>query len=98
MASSQAAADATATHSRSLHHLQAFVDLLPPFLAGEVVADEDGAAPALLRRAARYISGAADLAANGGKLPDGIPETARHQLAATLRRDADGLIAITATY
>ena len=53
--------------------------------------------PALLRRAARYISGAADLAANGGKLPDGIPETARNQLAATLRRDADGLIAITTT-
>ena len=42
--------------------------------------------PALLRRAARYISGAADLAANGGRLPDGIPETARNQLAATLRR------------
>lgn len=53
--------------------------------------------PALLRRAARYISGAADLAANGGKLPAGIPETSRRQLAATLRRDADGLIAITAT-
>ena len=53
--------------------------------------------PALLRRAARYISGAADLAANGGKLPDGIHETARNQLAATLRRDADGLIAITTT-
>ena len=53
--------------------------------------------PALLRRAARYISGAADLAANGGKLPDGIPETARSQLAATLRRDADGLTAITTT-
>jgi hypothetical protein len=53
--------------------------------------------PALLRRAARYISGAADLAADGGKLPDGIPETARSQLAATLRRDADGLIAIMAT-
>ena len=53
--------------------------------------------PALLRRAARYISGAADLAANGGRLPDGIPETARNQLAATLRRDADGLIAITTT-
>ena len=51
--------------------------------------------PALLRRAARYISGAADLAANGGKLPDGISETARSQLAASLRRDADGLIAIT---
>ena len=53
--------------------------------------------PALLRRAARYISGAADLAASGGKLPDGIPETARNQLAATLRRDADGLIAIAIT-
>ena len=53
--------------------------------------------PAFLRRAARYISGA-DLAASGGKLPDGIPETARSELAATLRRDADGLIAITATY
>ena len=53
--------------------------------------------PALLRRAARYISGAADLAANGGQLPDGVPETARSQLAATLRRDADGLIAITTT-
>ena len=53
--------------------------------------------PALLRRAARYISGAAHLAANGGNLPDGIPETARSQLAATLRRDADGLIAIAIT-
>ena len=53
--------------------------------------------PALLRRAARYIGGAADLAASGGRLPDGIPETARDQLAATLRRDADGLIAITTT-
>jgi hypothetical protein len=53
--------------------------------------------PALLRRAARYISGAADLAANGGRLPAGIPETARNQLAAALRRDADGLIAITTT-
>ena len=53
--------------------------------------------PALLRRAARYISGAADLAADGGRLPDGVPETARSQLVATLRRDADGLIAITTT-
>jgi hypothetical protein len=51
--------------------------------------------PALLRRAARYISGAADLAASGGRLPDGIPETARSQLAAALRREADGLTAIT---
>jgi len=53
--------------------------------------------PALLRRAARYISSAADLAANGGNLPDGVPEMVRSQLAATLRRDADGLIAITTT-
>jgi len=53
--------------------------------------------PALLRRAARYIGSAADLTANGGKLPDGIPEAARNQLAAALRRDADGLTAITAT-
>ena len=53
--------------------------------------------PALLRRAARYISGAADLAANRGNLPDGVPEMVRNQLAATLRRDADGLIAITTT-
>ena len=43
------------------------------------------------------IGGAADLAANGGKLPDGIPKAARKQLAAALRRDADGLIAITTT-
>jgi hypothetical protein len=50
---------------------------------------------ALLRRAARYI-GCADLAANGGKLPDGIPEMTRGQLAAAQRRDADGLIAIAA--
>lgn len=53
--------------------------------------------PALLCRAARYITRAADLAANGGKPPEGIPETARSQLAATLRRDADGLIAIAMT-
>ena len=53
--------------------------------------------PTLLRRAARYISGAVDLTASRGRLPDGIPETARSQLAATLRRDADGLSAITTT-
>src|SRR5256886_220847 len=53
--------------------------------------------PAVLRRAARCISGAADLAAHGGKLPDGIHEIARSQLAASLRRDADGLIAIAIT-
>ena len=52
---------------------------------------------ALLRRAARYIGGAADLTANGGNLPDGTPEAARKQLATALRRDADGLIAITTT-
>lgn len=52
---------------------------------------------ALLRRTARYIGNAADLAANGGKLPDGVPEAVRGELAATLRRDADGLIAVTST-
>jgi hypothetical protein len=73
---------------------------------GQITADAAGQADdpaeilfpsALLRRAARYISGAADLATNGGKLPDGIPETARSQLAATLRRDSDRLTALTAT-
>lgn len=53
--------------------------------------------PALLRRAARYIGNAADLAASGGNLPDGVPEAARGELAAALRRDADGLIAVTTT-
>jgi len=51
--------------------------------------------PALLRRAARYIGNAAGLTAGGGKLPDGIPETERGDLAAALHRDAGGLIAIT---
>jgi hypothetical protein len=53
--------------------------------------------PALLRRAARYISSAADLAASDGSLPDGIPESARGELAAALRRDADKLITVTTT-
>lgn len=53
--------------------------------------------PAFLRRAARYIASAADLAASGGKLPDGVPETARGDLAAALRRDADRLTAVTTT-
>lgn len=52
--------------------------------------------PALLRRAARYIGSAADLAADGGRLPDGVGEAARGELAASLRRDADRLIAATA--
>src|SRR5262249_60159734 len=33
--------------------------------------------PALLRRAARYIGGAADLAANGGPPPRRLPQAAR---------------------
>jgi hypothetical protein len=53
--------------------------------------------PALLRRAARYIGSAADLAADGGRLPDGVPEAARGGLAASLRRDADRLVAVTTT-
>ena len=52
---------------------------------------------ALLRRAARYISHAADLAADGGRLPDGVPEAVCGELAATLRRHADDLIAVTTT-
>jgi hypothetical protein len=67
---------------------------LPLALVGITVA---ALAEAMQVRAARYITRAADLAANGGKLPEGIPETARSQLAATLRRDADGLIAIAMT-
>ncbi len=54
--------------------------------------------PALLRRAARYMGNAADLAASGGCLPDGVPEAAaRGELAAALRRDADLLITVTTT-
>jgi hypothetical protein len=46
---------------------------------------------------ARTASAGGRLAVNG-KLPAGIPETARSQLAATLRRDADGLIAIATSH
>ena len=53
--------------------------------------------PALLRRAARYISNAADLAGSGGNLPAGVPEAARGELAAAFRRDADRLITVTTT-
>ena len=53
--------------------------------------------PALLRRAARQISNAADMAAGGGSLPDGVPEAARAELAAALRRDADRLLTVTTT-
>jgi len=41
-------------------------------------------------------SAAADLAASGGNLPDGVPEAARDELAAALRRHADRLITISA--
>jgi hypothetical protein len=41
----------------------------------------------------RLVPEDADPAASGGNLPDGVPETARDELAAALRRDADGLIA-----
>lgn len=39
----------------------------------------------------------AGVAAGGGWLPAGVPEAGRGEFAATLRRDTDGLIAITAT-
>ena len=87
--------DVITTYAQTLSGLGQITADTAPKEAGELA--EILFPPALLRRAARYISGAADLAANGGKLPDGIPETARSQLAATLRRDADGLTAITTT-
>ncbi len=85
--------DVIATYAQTLSGLGQITAATAPEQAGDPA--EILFPPALLRRAARYISGAADLAAGGGKLPDGIPETARSQLAVTLRRDADGLIAIT---
>jgi hypothetical protein len=87
--------DVIATYAQTLSGLGQITAGAAPEQAGNLA--EILFPPALLHRAARYISGAADLAANGGKLPDGVPETARSQLVATLRRDADGLIAITAT-
>ena len=84
--------DVITTYAQALSGLGQIIAGAAPEQAGNPA--EILVPPALLRRAARYIGGAADLAASGGKLPDGIPETARSQLAATLRRDADGLIAI----
>ena len=85
--------DVITTYAQTLSGLGQITAGAAPEQAGDSA--EISFPPALLRRAARYISGAADLAANGGKLPDGIPETARSQLGAILRRDADGLVAIT---
>jgi hypothetical protein len=85
--------DVITTYAQTLSGLGQVTAGVPPGQGGS--AAEVLFPAALLRRAARYISGAADLAANGGQLPDGVPETARSQLAATLRRDADGLTAIT---
>lgn len=51
--------------------------------------------PALLRRAARYLRVASDqAAAQGGHLPDGVPEDHRAALVSALRRDADDLTAL----
>jgi hypothetical protein len=69
---------------------------------GQIAAQESGSSgsleagevmfpPALLRRAARYIAGAAQLVADGGQLPPGVPEADRAGLVRALRRDADGL-------
>lgn len=49
--------------------------------------------PALLRRVARYLGNVADLVEGGGRLQDGLAEGTRGRLAATLRLDADRLIA-----
>jgi hypothetical protein len=85
--------DVVATYGQTLSAFGQITAAAAPGQAGDSA--EIMFPPALLRRAARYISNAADLAANGGKLPAGIPEAARGELAATLRRDADGLIAVT---
>lgn len=63
--------------------------------AGREGAGEIRFAPALLRRAARYLRTAAEQLDEGGRLPAGIPETARAGLAAALGRDADGLATLT---
>lgn len=63
--------------------------------AGRERAGEIRFAPALLRRAARYLRTAAEQLDEGGRLPAGIPETARPGLAAALGRDADGLATLT---
>jgi len=93
--SSDRLGDVVATYGQTL---SAFGQITAAAASGQA-GDSEGIMfpPALLRRAARYIGNAADLAANGGKLPDGVPEAARGELAATLRRDADGLIAVITT-
>jgi hypothetical protein len=87
--------DLITTHAQALSGFGQITAEAAPGQAGDPA--EILVPPASPRRAATYISGAADLAANGGKLPAGTPETARSQLTATLRRDADGLIAIATT-
>ncbi len=87
--------DVVATYGQTLSGFGQITAAAAPGQAGDSA--EIMFPPALLRRAARYISNAAVLAADGGRLPDGTPETARGELAAALRRDADRLIAITAT-
>lgn len=87
--------DVVATYGQTLSGFGQITAAAAPGQAGDSA--EIMFPPALLRRAARYIGNAADLAANGGKLPDGVPEEARGELAAALRRDADGLIAVTTT-
>jgi len=93
--SSDRLGDVVATYGQTL---SAFGQITAAAASGQA-GDSEGIMfpPALLRRAARYIGNAADLAANGGKLPDGVPEAARGAPAATLRRDADGLIAVITT-
>jgi hypothetical protein len=87
--------DVVATYGQALSGFGQITAAVGPGQAGDSA--EIMFPAALLRRAARYISNAADLAADGGKLPDGVPEAVRGELAATLRRDADGLIAVTTT-
>ena len=86
--------DVVATYGQTLSGLGQITAAAAPGQAGDPA--EIMFPPALLRRAARYISHGAELAANGGRLPGGVPEAARDELAATLRRHADELMAIAA--
>jgi hypothetical protein len=86
--------DVVATYGQALSAFGQVIAADAPGQAG----DAEGIMfpPALLRRAARYIGNAADLLAGGGRLPDGVAETARDGLTASFRRDADRLTELAA--
>ena len=65
--------DVITTYAQALSGLG---QITPRRRSGRPATWQGSCSAVIARRAARYISGAADLAASGGKLPDGIPETA----------------------